>query len=172
MAMRIRRATPEDADAIAAIHVSSSWAAYKGLIPEDFLRVFTVERRRTTWQEILTTRDADVWIADEDGQDLGWICVGKSRDADAEPTTAELRAMYIEPVAWRRGVGRALWAEAEALLRTEDYRVVTLWVLEENVRAVAFYRSAGFSLDPGHAIARDRGGVSLVEIRLRRALGG
>jgi len=170
--MQIRRATPEDAGAIAVIHVASSRAAYRGILPEEVLQAFTVERRETIWREILTTRDADVWIAEHAGRDLGWICVGASRDPDAKPTTAELRAMYIDPGSWRRGVGRALWSQAEAVLRAANCPQITLWVLEDNARALAFYRSVGFVEDPGHAIARDRGGVQLVEVRLRRDLGG
>jgi GNAT superfamily N-acetyltransferase len=115
--MRIRRATSEDAGPIAAIHVSSSRAAYRGLLPEEVHQAFTVEHREKAWREILATGDADVWIADEGGRDVGRICVGTSRDRDAEPSTAEVRAMYIEPDAWRRGIGRALWGQAEASLR-------------------------------------------------------
>ena len=133
--MEIRPATPVDAGAIAAIHVSSSQEAYRGIIPEEVLLSFTVERREATWREILTTKDGEVWIAEEGGRPLGWICVGKSRDPDADPTVAELRAMYIAPDCWRQGVGRALWQQAEAYLRAERYARVTLWVLEKNTRA-------------------------------------
>jgi GNAT superfamily N-acetyltransferase len=170
--MQIRRATPEDAGAIAAIHVSSSRAAYTGLLPEESLQAFTVERRRATWHEILTARDAEVWIAEDGGRDVGWICVGKSRDPDAEAETAELRAMYIEPQSWRRGIGRALWGQAEAFLNSENYRRVTLWVFAENARALAFYRALGFAHDRGRDVSRDRGGVQLVEIRMQREMGG
>jgi hypothetical protein len=92
--MEIRRATPEDAAVIAAIHVSSSRAAYRGILPEEVLNAFPVERREQTWREILTTQDAGVWIGEEAGRGLGWICIGSSRDPDAETATAELRAMY------------------------------------------------------------------------------
>jgi GNAT superfamily N-acetyltransferase len=170
--IQIRRATPEDAAAIAAIHVSSSRAAYRGILPEEVQLAFTLERREVTWREILGTRDGDVWIAEQDGRVLGWICVGTSRDSDAEATTAELRAMYIEPGSWRRGLGRALWAHAETFLRAKGYSRVTLWVFQDNARALAFYRHVGFVEDAGHAITRDRGGVQLVEIRLRRDFGG
>jgi ribosomal protein S18 acetylase RimI-like enzyme len=168
--MQIRPATPEDAGVIAAIHVSSSRAVYDGVVPDETIRAFTVERREASWREILITREADVWIAEYGTRDLGWICVGKSRDPDAEPRTAELWAMYIEPASWRRGIGRALWAHAEGFLRSENYCRVTLWALQDNARALAFYRAVGFAEDPGYAIKRDRGGVELVEIRLRREL--
>jgi hypothetical protein len=65
--MQIRRAAVEDARAIAVIHVAASQAAYRGLIPDEHMAAFTVERREAIWLEILTTADADVWIAEEDG---------------------------------------------------------------------------------------------------------
>jgi ribosomal protein S18 acetylase RimI-like enzyme len=46
---------------------------------------------------------------------------------------------------------------------------VTLWVLEENARAIAFYRALGF-LEDGQAQSRERAGRRLVEIRMRRPL--
>jgi ribosomal protein S18 acetylase RimI-like enzyme len=165
--VKIRRATPDDAGAIAAIHVASSLAAYRGLLPDESLRAFTIERREKTWREILDAGEAEVWIASEDGRDVGWICVGKSRDPDAEPTTAEVWAIYIDPGSWRRGVGRALWAHAEAQLRSASFTRVTLWVLRDNARALGFYRDLGFVEDVGHAISRERGGAQLVDIRLQ-----
>lgn len=169
--MRIRQATSEDARAIAVIHVAASLAAYRGLIPDAVQESFTVERREATWRDILSTGDAQVWIAEREGQALGWICVGRSRDADVTATSGELRAMYIDPQSWRQGVGRALWAEAEAHCRSQGFTTVTPWVFEANTRAAAFYRSLGFAADPGQSITRERGGQPQVEIRMRRELG-
>ncbi|MFB9151204.1 GNAT family N-acetyltransferase [Roseovarius ramblicola] len=51
-----------------------------------------------------------------------------------------LHALYVAP-RWRgRGAGRALLSEAQARAGALD-----LWVLEENTRARAFYRRAGFA---------------------------
>ena len=47
---------------------------------------------------------------------------------------------------------------------------VTLWVLSDNARARAFYCAIGFVHEPGQVRTRDRGGVSLAEIRLRRRM--
>jgi ribosomal protein S18 acetylase RimI-like enzyme len=169
-AVTIRRATPDDAHAIAVIHVASSLAAYRGLLPDQHLEAFTVERREANWHGILTGGDGVAWIAEDGGRPLGWIHVGSSRDGDAAPTTAELRTMYIDPSEWRRGIGRALWAEAEAHLVAQDFKAVTLWVFQANARAIEFYRALGFREDPGHSIAHERAGVRIAEIRLRRDL--
>jgi ribosomal protein S18 acetylase RimI-like enzyme len=59
----------------------------------------------------------------------------------------------------------------EDQLRGSGFSVVTLWVLKENAEALAFYRSNGFVVD-GIEKAIEVGGTELVEIRLRKALGG
>jgi len=165
----IRRASPDDAHAIADIHVAASRAAYRGLMPEAHLDSFTVERRETTWREILASGDGDTWVAeDEAGRPLGWIHVGSSRDPEAAPTTGELRAMYIEPPSWRRGIGRALWEEAERDLSAHGFTEVTLWVFRDNAGALAFYRQLGFTEDA--EVMRPRAGVPVAELRMRRPL--
>lgn len=73
---------------------------------------------------------------------------------------------------WRRGIGHALWTRAESHLRSSGFSRVTLWVLKENEGALRFYDSIGFVTDPGQAKTIERGGAQLIEIRLRRHLGG
>jgi hypothetical protein len=46
----IRKATPEDARAIAEVHVKSWRAAYRDLLPQDFLQGLSVDRREQQWQ--------------------------------------------------------------------------------------------------------------------------
>jgi hypothetical protein len=49
----IRRATINDARAIAEVHVKSWQVAYRGLLPEDFLQNLSVERREEQWRRAL-----------------------------------------------------------------------------------------------------------------------
>jgi hypothetical protein len=49
---------------------------------------------------------------------------------------------------------------------------VTVWVLKDNARALAFYHSSGFVIDAGAEKTDELGGAALVEVRLRKALGG
>jgi ribosomal protein S18 acetylase RimI-like enzyme len=169
--VRIRRATPDDAPTIAVIHVAASRAAYQHLLPEEFLSSFTVERRERGWRQSLEADECQVWIAEEGADAVGWICTGPCRDPDASPTTAELWAMYLLPTRWRQGIGRALWQAALAPLEAAGATAITLWVLEANHRARAFYRSLGFEEDPGMTQVRTRGGKGIAELRLRHLLG-
>ena len=56
--MNIRRAKPEDAAALARVHVAAWQAGYAGIVPESQLRQFTVEKREAVLGRTLT---ADEW---------------------------------------------------------------------------------------------------------------
>src|SRR5437870_811356 len=83
-------ATADDADAIATVHVRSWQAAYRGIVPDAHLDRLSIDRRAATWRESLANRPPDVFVAEREGRMLGWISVGKSRDADADSNTGEL----------------------------------------------------------------------------------
>jgi len=170
--MQIRRAVIQDAEAIAAIHVRAWQEAYRGIIPDEYLRSLRSERREVMWREALQSADSDTWVAEDAERVLGWINTGPSRDAGADCRAGELRALYVDPGAWRRGIGRALWREAEAALRAAKFEHVTLWVLEANRSARRFYEAIGFGADLGYERTIERGGASLREIRLRLDLRG
>ena len=166
-----RHATPDDAREIARIHVRAWQRAYRGIVPQTHLDSLSIERREAIWRKKLKEQASCMWVAEATDFLVGWISVGRSRDPDADAKTGELWSVYIDPGHWRRGVGRSLWAEAERHLRFVGYTDVTLWVLERNADALAFYGSIGFTLDPGTEKETERGGAQLTEVRLRRGLG-
>jgi ribosomal protein S18 acetylase RimI-like enzyme len=167
--MVVRHATLEDAKAIATIHVLSWQAAYKGIVPAGFLAAMSVDQREGMWRQRLEHGAPGTWVLEEHGGVLGWISVGPSRDADALSSTSELWAIYVDPKHWRRGVGQRLWDEVEDQLRRSGFSDVTLWVLQLNTDASAFYRANGFVID-GIEKTIELGGTELVEIRLRKVL--
>src|SRR5262249_11553 len=115
---------------------------------------------------------AELWVA-EDGQFhavVGWISFGDSRDGDAPPAVGEIEAIYVLPSSWSIGIGRGLWEVARTRLLERGFTSVTLWVLEENARARAFYRAAGFAPNPASAKEITIGGKPLREIRYERNL--
>ncbi|MDQ1748884.1 MAG: hypothetical protein QOD07_3147 [Frankiaceae bacterium] len=171
----IRPATVTDAPGIAVVHVESWRAAYRGLLPQVVLDGLSVDRRATSWRDSIGAGDGHTLVAVDEpsGRVCGFVNVGPSRDPDAanSDTTSsigELRAIYLLPDAWGTGTGRRLHDAALELLRP-DFAEATLWVLDTNVRARAFYERMGW-YDDGVTKNDDRGGVVLSEIRYRRAL--
>ena len=166
MELSIRDATPEDAAAIAEVHVRSWRSAYRGMIPVEVLDALSVVQRERNWRERLllaTTADAIPFtlVAELAGAVRGFCNVSRL-DADAEAT---IGALYLEPAHLRAGIGSALLATALARLRDAGRDDVVLWVLEENRAARAFYERFGFAADG----ARERL-VGAPEIRMRVSL--
>lgn len=169
----IRSARPEDAAAIAHVHVRSWQQAYRELLPGAYLASLdnTLARREASWRATIEQGSQTVFLGLLDARVVGWISVGASRDEDADQaTTAEVSAIYILAEHWRRGVGRALWRQAEQHLIEQGFAVLTLWVLLDNHRAIAFYRQAGLQADAGSVRSLVRGDQALQEIRYRKPL--
>ncbi len=159
----IRLATLEDAEGIARAQVAAWQAAYRGLMPDARLDAFTLEVRHAAWTRILSDANdrarTTVFLRDE--AVLGFASIGASRDL---PGWGEVWALYAHPDSWSTGVGRALLDEGLARLETQGFSRTMLWVLEGNVRAIRFYRAAGFDLDGGAKMDGD-----LPHLRMKRA---
>ena len=111
-------------------------------------------------------------MAKVEGQLVGWIAFGPSRDQDATPQAGEIWALYVTPLHWSRGVGRQLWLRARERLAEQGYKRVSVWVLAENARAIKFYRAAGFAADPSGQKEVIMAGKPLQELRYVCALNG
>ena len=160
--MMIRRATFEDAAAIAAIHVRAWQAAYAQIVPPDYLAGLSESEQTGFWQLQLAVNQTIVLVAVSDGEIVGWASGGPSRDTDAKGG-AEVYAIYVSPKFWRRGIGLKLMKKIEAAI--SPCPDITLWVLGQNQRAIEFYRKIGYEFD-GTEKTICLGGVNLWEIRL------
>ncbi|MGC5168837.1 GNAT family N-acetyltransferase [Luteimicrobium sp. DT211] len=161
----IRRATADDADAIATVHVASWRGAYAGIVPDAYLASLDIAARAEAWRRSLTEAEVQTWIAASQGRTLGFATLGPARDEDAEHGDLELYAIYLDPEAWGRGVARDLMRTL--LAEVTPGVPVSLWVLADNPRAHHFYRRHGFQPD-GVERREDIGGADLTEVRFRR----
>lgn len=145
--MKLRAAVPEDAMAVARVHVRAWQAAYRGLMPEDYLAGLRAEERAQRYDfASLDAAGPRTLVAVEADTILGFATVSRARDEDAAGQ-GELCALYVEPDCWGRGFGRELAAAARAELRTRGFGRAVLWVIAGNSRAERFYRADGWSLD-------------------------
>jgi GNAT superfamily N-acetyltransferase len=166
--MEVRLATDADADGIAGVQERTWQVAYRHVFPvEELDRGGFIQPQR--WRDRIA-RPPTGWttfVAERDGAVTGFTSVGPSRD---ERGIGELYAIYVEPEEWSTGTGRALIERAEAEL-CRSYAEATLWVLEDNPRARAFYERAGWSPD-GERKSEERWGVRAPEVRYRKRLTG
>jgi GNAT superfamily N-acetyltransferase len=171
--MSIRRAGAEDAMAIAIVHVQSWQAAYRDLVPLDYLDSLDPQQRRPVWERILSEARwprAGTLIAAEGTEVVGFASICPARDDDKEPaSTGELAAIYLLPEAWGKGLGRELMMSAVSALRDAGFDEAILWVLDTNSRARRFYEAAGWHADGAGKQDGTRGFV-LSEVRYRRPL--
>ena len=141
--MRLRRARPDDAEAIERIRVRGWQAAYRHVFPPAELDAMAVEWSR--WSERLTHPEPGhaCFVAEDETGMLGWATVGPSAHPDR---FGELHGLYVDPGRWRHGAGRALLARGEQEL-AETWQDAVLWTLRDNPPTHRFYEAAGWRLD-------------------------
>lgn len=165
----IRDANPDDALAMAGIHVRSWQAAYRGLIDDEFLDRLRPEDRAGGYSFAGADPAAPrTIVAEADGEIWGFAATGPCRDEDA-PGAGELYALYVDPSRWRSGTGRLLLDHATARLREGAFDEAVLWVLRGNEGAERFYETAGWRRDGAEREEQPYGVVSNV-VRMRRSL--
>lgn len=146
----LRPVAPEDADAMAQIHVAAWQAAYSGMIPDEVLRRNDLTQRRLLWRGLLVEAErrpmVDVALLESDGPGAealaGFIWTRHIDGADAA-YQSEVIALNVRPEHWRKGVGRRLMAAAAGRLRGLGAESLYLWVFRDNLVARAFYDSLG-----------------------------
>lgn len=168
MEIEIRRATVADAEAGAWCHLACWREAYADLVdPERLLeKTSDIDRRVERWTSAI--EDGVLrWIAlDPDPaapvQDrvIGFSSPGPGRDEDA-PTPLELYAIYLRAKWWGSGLGDRL---LDVAIGKE---AASLWLLEGNQRAKAFYRRHGFVEDGARV---DEPFFGVPEIRMVRSV--
>lgn len=171
--MDLRHATLADADVIARIHVTAWRHAYRGILPDTLIDNLSAQRRAEDWRALIADDRTPVCVAVVDSDVVGFAAIGMSTDDDAEPDLGELQSLYVHPASAGTGVGTALEADARRLLAAQGCSEATLWVLEANETARAFYEAHGWLLD-GRRRTEEFGGPDEVaeveEVRYRTAL--
>lgn len=137
----VRRATTDDAEAIARVHAASWRETYGRFVDDpDTDPWFDVERRITMWRAELARRALSTVVATDDSGVIGFAAVQAVSEPDAV-RPEELTMLYVLARAHGTGAGQAL---LDAVLGD---RPASLWVAADNPRAHAFYRRNGFVAD-------------------------
>jgi ribosomal protein S18 acetylase RimI-like enzyme len=119
----IRRARPEDADAIAATY-TASFETLLAFLPD----LHTSDERGRFINEIVP-RDHEIWVSEAEGRVVGFAAVGVST----------LGHLFVHPDFHGHGHGTAL------LDKTKELRPAgfTLWTFPANEQACRFYERRG-----------------------------
>ena len=150
--MDLRRAGPDDAEAIAGISVRTWHHAYSDFIDPRELFERTLESQLPLWDARLAPgADGEVWVAIVAERLAAYTAVGPSGDADATTATGALRALYVDPPAQGAGLGAFLHDHALGRIAALGFPVATLWIFSANEVVRAFYERHGWQLDPSGA---------------------
>jgi ribosomal protein S18 acetylase RimI-like enzyme len=161
----IRRATIDDARAIAEVHVNSWQAAYRGLLPQDFLQNLSLERREAQWRSGIDNPEQVVLVCDLETV-VAFCSFMPSRDGDIDKSkVAELSTIYALESVWGQGIGKQLCAEAVRQMRERGFSEVMLWVLKGNDRAIKFYERMGMTFDGKTKTETRQNDITLHELR-------
>jgi ribosomal protein S18 acetylase RimI-like enzyme len=166
MAIVVRDATPDDAEAMGRLHVRAWQAAYRGSMPDAYLDGLNAADRAQMWRDGMARRpDSLPLVAVVDGRVVGHAACGPTNDPDG---AGELYSINVDPDEWGSGAGRALLGAAETRLAT-SFDLAVLWVLPANDRARRFYERAGWAVDGAERTAEVLG-VTVPEVRYRKDL--
>lgn len=161
--MLIRRATLEDLDSIAKVHVDTWRSAYRGIVPDAYLDGLSYDGSKSVWRRAIerTDRGAGVFVAQEEGGAVvGFASFGPERSGD--PTyDGELYAVYVLKGSERKGAGSRLVGAAANELLQNGFHSMLLWILVDNPSR-GFYERLGGRYLRSQLI--DIGGTKLQEV--------
>jgi ribosomal protein S18 acetylase RimI-like enzyme len=164
MRMVIRRATPEDSEEIARVHVDTWKTTYRGIVPQRYLDEMEILPRAEFWRKHVAENDSRVYVAETVAETKGKVCGFISGGPLREPLLefdGEIAAIYIVFEAQRRGCGGAMMRRLAQDLLHDGLKSAVVWVLERNP-ACGFYARLGGELIGRKTIAI--GGTDLVEV--------
>ena len=144
--VQIRPAAVADAEPLTDLHLDVWEEAYGDLIAAEILLARRRERsdRVARWRENLArpaNRSLLAWT-DDGSRLLGFVSTGSGRDEPGDGLPGlEVMALYVRAEVYGSGVGHALLDAAIGPA------AAYLWVLDGNLRAIAFYERQGFRFD-------------------------
>ena len=143
--MKIRAAAPEDAPAIARVHVASWRAIYRGIVSQAFLDAIDEQLRAQMWRNAFeNTPTVKIAVAETEGAVCGFASGGPLRKA-ISLYDAELYAIYLHPASMRQGLGRALFKFIADQLAADGMKHLLVWTLRDNP-SKGFYERLGGTL--------------------------
>lgn len=130
MTILVRNALETDLQQIVETHVSCWQETYRGIMPDELLDNLNLEGRRKYWESRLKDNYMN-FVAEVDGQVVGFACCGPNREA-LKDYDAEVYAIYLKAAHHGKGLGQGLWLRCIEVLTIEEYQKVIVWVLKDN----------------------------------------
>ncbi len=146
---RIRRADAGDADGLSRLAAATFPLACPPTTPaQDIAHHIAAELNAERFLEYMAAPDTEFHVAEDGSGLIGYLMlVAGALGAPPLPGRApmEVRRIYVDPQWHGRAVAQALMATAAQRAAASGCDCLWLGTNQANDRAIAFYRSAGFS---------------------------
>jgi ribosomal protein S18 acetylase RimI-like enzyme len=165
---QIRVATPNDAQALGAMHVASWLETFTGLLPDKMLSSLSIQSRAAAWAKIMqepaTGRSTAIYLAEHQGTIIGFgsCCAQRTESLKTKGYDGEISAIYVLREFQKRKIGTRLCRAMSSDLLHRGFKAAALWVLRDNTRARRFYERYGGKVIAEREDVRD--GTVLVEL--------
>jgi GNAT superfamily N-acetyltransferase len=149
--VKVRRAKPGDAAALASVFCESWRGAYTGIIPFMHLQRMIRARDMTWWQNAIR-RDGDILVLEVASVVAGYATFGPVRNRKTTRPMGEIYELYLLPVYQGLGLGEYLFEACRQSLDVRKMNGLVVWALAANEMAREFYlrrggRPAGESIE-------------------------
>jgi len=141
-------AGPDDAAALARVHVTAWRETYDGILPPAYLDRLSVPLQARRWRRRLTDGAEVTLVAEGPDDAVGYASAAWSRHAGAEHE-AEINTLYLVRAAQGVGLGRDLLTAAARVMAARGAMSLVIGVLRDNVRARGFYERLGGRCEDG-----------------------
>lgn len=141
--MMLREATAADVEKIAKLHSVSWQQNYRASFSAEFLDDLAFDNRLNEWNKRFEhpSDNQFVFIAEEDGEFLGFMCAYFSHDVQYGTL---LDNLHVSLNTQGKGIGtRLIAALAEEIVQRNGENGFYLWVLNTNIAAIKYYEKIG-----------------------------
>ena len=145
-AFRVREAIEDDIVGVAKVRVDTWRAAYKGIIPDEFLESLSHQSVAERWKKAFwENKNAAVgaFVAENEQQEIVGIAMCGPEQSQDAVYQGEIYVLYVLPQYQNLGIGRRLVAACvQHLMHHLQAKSLLIWVIAENPYR-KFYESLG-----------------------------
>lgn len=138
--VRVRRAKPSDAKALADVFRDSWLGAYRGIIPHVHLETLVLRRGPQWWSTTIRSGES-VLVLELAGTIAGYATCGVARGR--RKPQGEIYELYLAPTHQGIGLGEHLFEACRNYLDTRRLDGLIVWSLIDNAPAIDFYWRRG-----------------------------
>jgi ribosomal protein S18 acetylase RimI-like enzyme len=145
--MTFRRATVNDAAALAVLGATTFTETFGHLYPPEDLHTFLIESHSVeSWRRTLGDSERAIWLAVLDRVSIGFIAVGacKLPIDNREPAASEVQMLYVLATHHNLRLGSRLMDLGLEWLQVQGKTPLYVGVWSENFGAQRFYGRYGF----------------------------